>query len=121
MIQQLSIPATVPLTNTFPVLRCIYVQSTESTIICGKNTRSSDIKGPPNVGLNKRSAPGPISIKNGTYCIKHKRNIPPAMQNAFFHQHEKKPLMPDSFVDDVGICAMILLLLRIKNITKNGR
>ena len=98
IIQQLNIPTVRPLTNTFPVLLWMYVQSTDNTRICGKNTNSSDINGPPKVEPNKRSAPGPIPAKKGMYIIKQIINMPPAIHSAFFHQHDMNPLNPGILV-----------------------
>ena len=43
---------------------------------------TNDIKGPPNVGENNKSAPGPIPGKNGIHSIRLTINIPPTMHSA---------------------------------------
>ena len=58
------------------------VQRIEKTITCGANTINNDIKGPPNVGENNKSAPGPIPRKNGMYSIRITINIPPTIHSA---------------------------------------
>ena len=61
--------------KTFPVFLYVMVQIRENTTTCGANTINSDIKGPPKVGVNNKSAPGPIPMKNGIYHNKCKSYV----------------------------------------------
>lgn len=85
-IQHASEATVNALTYTCPVFLFIYVHRKLNMMICGMNSIISDMKGPPKVGLNKRSAPGPISRKNGIYSMSTIKNTPPAITNAFFSQ-----------------------------------
>ena len=79
------------------------------------------MKGPPKVGLNSRSAPGPISAKKGMYSSSISSKTPPTMQKALRHQLLRKPFTPLFSVAAVRICAKILLLLSTKNRANTGR
>ena len=66
------------------------------TMTCGTKTIINDINGPPNVGENNKSTPGPAPIKNGMYSISIKINIPPHIHKAFLHHDLKNPLHPSA-------------------------
>ena len=81
-IQQARVATRRAPVKTFPVFLYVMVQIRENTTTCGANTINSDIKGPPKVGVNNKSAPGPIPMKNGIYSIRMTNSIPPTMQRA---------------------------------------
>ena len=92
----------------------------EKTITCGAKTINNDMNGPPNVGENNKSAPGPSCMKNGIYSSKTMNKIPPTIHKAYFHQTLKKALIPFSLVPTTLLPAKILELLRMKNTANIG-
>ena len=84
------------------------------------NSIINDMKGPPNVELNKRSAPGPISKKKGIYSISTIKNTPPIITNAFFNQHISNELIVSSDALDCLMCPNIFALFKRKNKAKIG-
>jgi len=97
------------------------VHSTLKTKICGAKTIIRDMNGPPNVGLNRRSAPGPHPMKKGMYSTKINNRMPPTISRAFLDQQERKPLKPFLAVPLFLICAKILELFKMKKIAKIGK
>ena len=93
----------------------------EKTITCGAKTINNDMNGPPNVGENNKSAPGPNCMKNGMYSSKTMNKIPPTIHKAYLHQTLKKALNPLSFVPGNLLEAKILELLRTKNTINIGK
>ena len=52
------------------------------------------MNGPPNVGENKRSAPGPSCIKNGMYSSNVIKRTPPAIERATLQNVLINPFAP---------------------------
>ena len=119
-IQHASEATVNALTYTCPVFLFIYVHRKLNRMICGMNRIISDMNGPPNVELNSRSAPGPISRKNGIYSTSTIRNTPPAITNAFFSQQiiSEETELPDAL--SCLICPNILALFKRKNSANIG-